>query len=242
MDFPTNRPMNTETSLQSTLRQYQRICESAVALLVAFSDADPPELLRLRAILEVEFQRFLELSGLDVAHCGEFSRHLSFLEHYLRKNRKVECRNDIENIVSRDLPTALNSFLSTFDEQPHLDPRLRDTVLPLIRGKHFDSAVRKIFVVLTEWLRLVFDVQGEVDGDDLIIQIFGKGGKLLVAVGDAKRQAMRNLISGFYGVYRNKYAHNDRQPSLAETRAILEMANAIILEVESLTKGHSDTL
>jgi len=45
---------------------------------------------------------------------------------------------------------------------------------------------------------------------------------------------MRNLISGFYGVYRNRIAHNDVEPGLAQTRAIMEMANRIILDIEAI--------
>jgi hypothetical protein len=45
---------------------------------------------------------------------------------------------------------------------------------------------------------------------------------------------MRNLVSGFYGVYRNKIAHNDIEPGLAQTKAIMEMANTIILDIEAI--------
>ena len=58
---------------------------------------------------------------------------------------------------------------------------------------------------------------------------------LLLILDDSKKQCYRNLISGFYGVYRNKYAHHDVKPSLSEVKAILEMVNNIIDEIERIS-------
>jgi len=117
----------------------------------------------------------------------------------------------------------------------HFDQKLQDAVLPLIQGGHYDSAIRKAFIVLTDRLRSAFGVTDKIDGDDLINLVFGKGGKIPVALNDSKRRCYRNLVSGFYGVYRNKYAHNDIEPSLSEARAILEMCNNIIIEIEKIS-------
>ena len=76
-----------------------------------------------------------------------------------------------------------------------------------------------------------------MDGEDLVNLVFGKGGKIPVALDDAKKQALRNLISGFYGVYRNRFAHNNVDPNLAQTRAIVEMANTIILDIEAISSA-----
>ncbi|OJA59343.1 hypothetical protein BGV69_09125 [Burkholderia ubonensis] len=101
-------------------------------------------------------------------------------------------------------------------------------------GGHYDSAVRKVFVVMTDRLRRAFGVTESIDGEDLVNVVFGKGGKIPVALDDSQKQAMRNLISGFYGVYRNRFAHNDVEPDLAQARTIIEMANTIILDIEEL--------
>ena len=45
------------------------------------------------------------------------------------------------------------------------------------------------------------------------------------------------LISGFYGVYRNKYAHNDSEANIADTQAIVEMTNQILLEIEQVANA-----
>lgn len=103
-----------------------------------------------------------------------------------------------------DLPIALRNIVAKSADDGHLDQRLRDAVTPLMQGGHYDSAVRKVFVVLTDRLRRAFGVSEQIDGDDLVNLVFGKGGNIPVALDDSKKQAMRNLISGFYGVYRNR--------------------------------------
>lgn len=102
-------------------------------------------------------------------------------------------------------------------------------------GGHYDSAVRKTFIVLTDRLRRAFGVADQIDGDELINLVFGKGGKIAVALDEAQKQAMRNLISGFYGVYRNDVAHNDVSIDRERARAIIEMANTIISDVETIS-------
>ena len=113
--------------------------------------------------------------------------------------------------------------------------------MPLMNGGHFDSAVRKIFVVLTDRLRRAFGVTEPIDGDDLVNLVFGKGENIPVALDDSQKQAMRNLISGFYGVYRNRFAHNDLEPTLTHARALMEMANTIIIDIEALASASADT-
>jgi hypothetical protein len=105
-----------------------------------------------------------------------------------------------------------------------------------VQGGHYDSAIRKAFIVLSDRLRRAFGVVEEhVDGEALANMVFGKGGKIPVVLDEAKKQCYRNLISGFYGVYRNKFAHYDVVPSLSEVKAILEMVNTIIIEIEKIS-------
>lgn len=106
--------------------------------------------------------------------------------------------------------------------------------MPLVHGGHYDSAIRKSFVILTDRLRRAFGVNEQLDGEDLVNLVFGKGGKIPIALDEGKKQAFRNLISGFYGVYRNRYAHNDVEPQLAQVGAIVELANSILAEVEEI--------
>lgn len=177
------------------------------------------------------------MSRLDWSQCGNLARHLTFLGYYLKRNDKAGCAQDIKDILLFDLPVALRNLISRSADDQNFDQRLKDAVIPLINAGHYDSAVRKVFVILTERLRRAFGVQEQIDGEDLVNLVFGKGGKIPIALEDQQKQAFRNLISGFYGVYRNRYAHNDIDPTLGEARAIIEMANTIILDVESISSA-----
>ncbi|MCT8270264.1 TIGR02391 family protein [Xanthomonas translucens] len=221
-------------SLADGVQQYVKAYEKAVEMFNVYPDADAPELLVLQKALGDECLKLIEVTGLDWNKCGNLGRHLTFLKYYLDRNDKEACKGDIKDVVFWDLPTALRNLADSTDEYQHYDQRLRDGIVPLIKGQHYDSAMRKIFVLLTDRLRRAFGVAEEIDGDELINLVFGKGGRIPVVLDESKKQAMRNLISGFYGVYRNRIAHNDLEPGLSQTKAILEMANTIILDVEAI--------
>jgi len=222
-------------SLLPSVQQYQVTYEQAIEMFNLFEDAEPSVLLEMQVKLASEAEKLLRLSELDWAQCGNLGRHLTFLTHYLKKDDKASCAQDIKDILFFDLPTTLRSLIAKASDNSHFDQRLRDGVMPLVDGGHYDSAVRKVFVLLTDRLRRAFGVQDEIDGEDLINLVFGRGGKIPVALDEPKRQAFRNLISGFYGVFRNRFAHNDAHPDLAQTAAILEMANTIISELEIIS-------
>lgn len=232
--------MPSSSSLASAVQQYQKTYDKAIQLHNLFDDAGAPELLRMQEAVADEAINFLNVSGLTWASCGALGRHLNFLNRYLKAGDKASCAQDIKDIVFFDLPTALRNLVSKSVDDAHVDPRLRDAVEPLMAGGHYDSAVRKVFVVLTDRLRRAFGVTDNIDGDDLVNLVFGKGGKVSVPLDESQRQAMRNLISGFYGVYRNRFAHQDVQPDLAQARALVEMANTIILDIETLAAASAD--
>ncbi|MEW5902861.1 MAG: TIGR02391 family protein [Pseudomonadota bacterium] len=234
--------MTTPSSLATSVQQYQKAYDKAIELFNIFEDADAPELLRMQMALENEIESLLHVSGLAWGDCGNLGRHLTFLQRYLKNNEKENCAQDVKDIVFFDLPTALRNLVANAADDKHFDQRLKDGVTPLMNGGHYDSAIRKAFVVLTDRLRRAFGVAEEIDGDDLINLVFGKGGKIPVALDDAKKQAFRNLISGFYGIYRNRFAHNDVEPNLAQTRAIIEMANTIILDIEVLANKSAENI
>ena len=219
----------------SALEQYQLTYEKALQIMNVFHDVEIEELKGLKAELDIEINKFLNISGLDVSNFGNLTRHLNFMDFYFEKNNKSNAVGDINDIVFHDLPAGLRQLIAKQSINSHFDQSLKDGVLPLIQGKHYDSAIRKAFVLLTERLRRVFNIEGELDGDTLINQIFGGNSNSHLNIDESKKQSYRNLISGFYGVYRNKFAHNDVEPTLAEVKSILEMINNIILEIEELS-------
>lgn len=221
-------------SLLLAVQQYQKTYDEVIELFSVFDDADSAELLRMQARLSEECEELLKVARIDWKDCGNLGRHLGFLELYLKKNDKENCKQDIKDILFSDLPAALKSLIAKSADESHIDQRLRDGVMPLVHAGHYDSAIRKSFVILTDRLRRAFGVQEQLDGEDLVNLVFGKGGKMPVALDESKKQAFRNLISGFYGVYRNRYAHNDVEPQLAQVGAIVELANSILAEVEQI--------
>ena len=224
-------------SLATGVQQYVKAYDKAFEMFNVYPDADVPELLAFHKSLGEECTKLVEQTGLDWNQCGNLGRHLTFLKYYLDRNDKEACQSDIRDIVFWDLPTALRNLAESTDEYQYYDQRLKDGVVPLINGEHYDSAMRKIFVILTDRLRRAFGVTDEIDGDDLVNLVFGRGGKIPVALDEPKKQAMRNLISGFYGVYRNRIAHNDVELGLAQTKAVMEMANTIILDIEVIASA-----
>jgi uncharacterized protein (TIGR02391 family) len=226
--------MAVNRSLLTALQQYQRTHDKAVQLFGLFEEADASELLRVQQELGEHATQLLEIAGLNWDQCGSLGRHLTFLSYYLKRNDKDSCAADIKDILFYDLPAVLRSLILGTTEDQYLDEKLRDAVHPLLEGGHYDSAIRKTFVVLTDRLRRAFGIIDEVDGEDLVNLVFGKGGKIPVALNDSKKQALRNLVSGFYGVYRNRYAHNNREADFADARAIIEMANQLLSEIEEV--------
>src|SRR5690606_22201217 len=221
-------------SLLLALQQYQDAYDQAIKLHSVFDDEEASELLTMQSVLAEKCEKLLEVGQLEWSDCGNLGRHLHFLAHFLTRDDKDSCKQDVTDILFFDLPTALKSLVAKSSDQSHIDQRLRDEVLPLVQGAHYDSAVRKCFVVLTDRLRRAFGIKDGLDGEELVNLVFGKGGKIPVALDDGRKQAFRNLISGFYGVYRHRYAHNGLQPGLAEVSAIVEMANSILLEIEEI--------
>jgi hypothetical protein len=228
--------LGNSNSFVLAVQQYQALYDRALELFNVFEDADVTELQRRREELDTQVKRFLNVSGLDWSACYNLDRHLHFLKYWLDCGDKQGCFSDVKDIVFNDLPTALKNLVKSTPQDSHFDQNLRDAVFPLVQGGHYDSAIRKAFIVLSDRLRRAFGVVEEhVDGEALANMVFGKGRKIPVVLDEAKKQCYRNLISGFYGVYRNKFAHYDVVPSLSEVKAILEMVNTIIIEIEKIS-------
>lgn len=232
--------MTVNHNLLAALQLYQKTHDKAVQLYGLFDEADPPELLRVQQELGELAVQLVEFTGLDWGQCGNLGRHLKFILYYLKRNDKESCAADIKDVLFYDLPATLRNLISGAVEEQYIDEKLRDSVHPLLYGGHFDSAIRKTFVVLTDRLRRAFGIKEQIDGGDLVNLVFGKGGKIPVSLEDSKKQALRNLISGFYGVYRNRYAHNDCEADFSDARAIIEMANQILREIEAVASASAN--
>jgi hypothetical protein len=203
------------------LRQKFELGSSAEDLLLDAESLD----LRLRAAIS-------QLP--DQAFSGNSIRHLMWLLKELRAGSSATCRGDIDDLALRDIPDTITAVKKWIRKMDYLDAELRDGVLPLLKTSQFDSAIRKSFVILTERLRTVYSLPTGVDGAELVNLIFGKAVDFHQSLDDRKRQAYRNLISGMYGVIRNKFVHGDEKPTLAELEASLASVNLCLQIIEEL--------
>lgn len=225
-----------ESGFFAAVEQYQNAYERALELLNLYEDTEIEGLKLLQTNLEIEIEKFLNLTGLEMSDCGSLGRHLHFMSYYFDKGNKSSAEQDIRDIVFFDLPAGLRKLITTGSVESHFDQHLKDAVYPLLQGGHFDSAIRKAFVILTDRLRRAFAVTEDLDGEQLVNYVFGARAEIPLAMDDSKKQQYRNLIGGFYGVYRNRFAHNDIQPKLSEVKTILEMTNSIILDLEEISR------
>jgi hypothetical protein len=174
------------------LQQYQEAYDQAIKLHSVFDDAEASELLTMQSVLADKCEKLLEVAQLDWSDCGNLGRHLHFLAHFLNRDDKDSCRQDVTDILFFDLPTALKSLIAKSSDQSHIDQRLRDAVLPLIQGAHYDSVVRKCFVVLTDRLRRAFGIKDSLDGEELVTSSLEKVGRFRSrsTTGGGKRSAI----------------------------------------------------
>lgn len=215
-----------------TFKRYYELDSLAKRIYFLFEDASASELLPLAEELGSETTKFLEDTNNNWSCCGNLGRHLTFLVRNLKKESKESCFQDIKDIIFFDLPQLFKHILSTTEDNDEFDHAIKTSIIPLLDGGHYDSAIRKVFVLLTDRIRRKFNIIEQIDGEELINRMFGAKNTVKLNIDDTKKQSMRNLLSGFYGIFRNKFAHNAVDPKQSEVKAVLEMANAILLEIE----------
>lgn len=217
----------------TAVRQYQAAYEVVLELHMAWDGSSAEALYVKYQRLQAEVDRLFAIPGVAAQSFGNLGRHLWFIELRLRQGHKDICFSDVTDILHTDLPSGFASLLALQADIPHLHGRLAESVIPLLDAGHLASAIRQVFPVLSTHLRQRFLVGENIDGDELVNSIFSQA-STVTRLDGPKKTAYRNLMSGFYGVYRNKYAHHDVSPSKAEVHAVIELANSLIFEMEHL--------
>jgi Protein of unknown function (Hypoth_ymh) len=170
----------------------------------------------------------------DPAMSGNSRRHLSWLVAELKKDRFDSCKSDIDDLVNNDIPRTIEKIEQWAKDMAYMDKELRDAVVPLIRTRHFDSAIRKAFVILTDRLRSTYSLPLNTDGEGLVNMVFGKNSTHHPSMDAGKKQAHRDWMSGLYGVIRNKFVHGNHEPTIAELEAALSSVNLCLQIIEEL--------
>jgi len=170
----------------------------------------------------------------DANMSGNSRRHLGWLLRELGKGDASSCRSDIDDLVNNDIPNTIEKIEKWAKEMAYMDEELRDAVVPLIRSRQFDSAIRKAFLILTERLRSTYSLPMGTDGEGLVNVVFGQNSPYHPTMESGKKLAHRNFMSGLYGVIRNKFSHGDHEASIAELDAALSSVNLCLQIIEEL--------
>lgn len=186
--------------------------------------AAPSDLLLDVRILGAAYQSLEQALPVGISS-GSLARHLHFLEYYLERSRPEDCRDDINDVCRVDLPKLEKAIRARSADQQHYDAELAEKVGRLLEERHLDSAIRKAFVILKERLVHSFVLAPDLDGADLVNAIFGSKGCLAGRIPEPERHAMRDLLAGLYGIFRNRYGHRDVEPAWFEVAAVLGMVN-----------------
>lgn len=217
--------------VDEVLREIDALLEYASIVREKFEQGrEPRELLLDAKALQV---RVVGLNAMmpDGATTGNLRRHAGWMVHWLERKESGSCRQDIIDIVESDLPYAKAQVEKWSRELVYVDVELREQVLPLLRTKQFDSAIRKAFVILKSRLCAKFGLDEAEDGPRLINQIFGSGSPHMTELDAAQKQAYRDFFAGLFGLLRNKFAHNDAEPTLSELDTVLSSINLCLYVV-----------
>jgi|GEM_PF-3988226 hypothetical protein len=189
----------------------------------------------LRSALDVVSSAHYALAvyrGEDLKKVSSLGRHIVFCRHYIDRDNKDGCGSDPSTILSHDIPAFEAHIRESLFSHQNVSARLSQRVMPLIAIGHYDSAVQKAFLTLTETLRAYSpDLAGE-DGDSLVNKIFEKSSEIAHGFGAEQAYPLRNLLAGLYGFYRNKWFHQQGECSIHELEAILSVLNDIVIKIE----------
>lgn len=203
------------------------------ARLIAKFDCNTPS---SELLLEVEewASKIETLSKLlpEGLSLGEWTRKVHFTRLFLKKNEPEFCRGDVVAFFEETLPKAMRDLRSWGGTLGYFDAELRAAVVHLVRIRDFSSAIRAAFVVLTQRLRRNYNLSGSLDGPALINEIFGSRSTRKTDIEEKDRQAIRDYLSGMYGVLRNKYAHDNPALDLTELEAALSSVNLALKLIE----------
>ena len=161
-------------------------------------------------------------------------RHLAWIERRLKENAPSLCVQDPIDIVRNDIPGVLKQFDKWYASQSDLDQDLSVRLKPFIESGQLDAAVRAAWPIFKTRMVERFEISREVDGQKLVVAIFGPHGATAGQLPDEKREGYLSLFKGLYALSRNPLSHNDICPNPAEAEAALLLISTTLAEVEKL--------
>jgi Protein of unknown function (Hypoth_ymh) len=224
------------------LQEIDEIAEVAKLLQAKFeAGRDASELLLDAKTLQRRIQNLATMLP-DKSMVGTARRHCNFMVLFLEKNQIDRCVDDIHAIVDDDIQETVRLLKEWANKLHYVDADLRTEIAPLIRTRQFDSAIRKVFVILKTRLCNKFGVSDEIDGAPLVNAIFGKDSPHLTHLSPGLKQTYRDLFAGLFGLLRNKFAHNSKDPDLADLDAAIANVNLCLRVIDDFREKPTDDL
>lgn len=218
------------------LGEITEIKEYAALVEKKFDNGGDPAALLMDAQLLERRLRLLEGMMPVSPLAGDPFRRTQWMVFYLKKGNTEGCRSDIVGLTEFDLPAIEKQVRDWSADLAYMDAELRRELSPLIRTKQFDSAIRKAFVILKSRLCKKFSLSEQLDGPDLVNQLFGRGSSHLQEMEAGKRQALRDLFAGLFGLLRNEFAHNNLEASVSDLDAVVTNVNLCLRLVGDFRK------
>ncbi len=139
------------------------------------------------------------------------------------------------------MPLILRTIPMKFYVKQPFDDELLSVLVPRLLVRHHNDGIMQGFLVLTERLRFTFQQAKSLDGIELVNKIFGKNSKITFSKEYSNKiDSIRDLLSGLYGVIRNKYMHSKVEPNGAEFSATIEMLNYILINLDKMRLRQED--
>lgn len=128
--------------------------------------------------------------------------------------------------------------LTPLEDITNIDKELKERCLPILGAgndpKHWDNAVRQAFLILEERLRSVSGIPtSEKNTSEVLVnKVFGEASSIIAD--RAEKTSYRNLYSGVFTVFRNKYGHRFVDPSPEDGGAIISFINLLLKMLDDL--------
>ncbi len=213
----------------------RKLEELAAALQKKFkSKASAKTLLPEAKALDAFYNDLVAAMPKESIFAGNTRRHLGFLKYWLERDNKKSAQSDVNDLCESDFPALREHYRTWLEKSSAVDSELQEKVVGLLTKREFDSAIRKAFIVLTSRIRSLFSLPEDKDGPELVNLVFGSKSTVAVPLDASQKQAYRDLLSGLYGTYRNRYAHNDCNPDWIEVLGLIAFINLALRDLANL--------
>ena len=161
--------------------------------------------------------------------------HLNWIDRRLNENAPSLCAHDPIDIVRSDIPGVLKQFDEWYASLSALDQELSDRLMLFIESGQLNAAVREAWPIFKTRMVDRFGISREIDGHNLVVEIFGPDGATAGQLPDKEREGYLNLFKGLYALSRNPLSHNDIRSNPAEVDAALLLISTTLTKVEQLS-------